>query len=64
MEVSRAHEGSHIPLPFDQWDLYILGPFPLATGKSIFSLVAFDYLLKWVEADLSAQIFFFCFGIP
>ena len=44
------------PLPFAQWGLDILGPFPWATGNRKFVLVAVDYFTKWVEAEALANI--------
>jgi hypothetical protein len=42
--------------PFCQWGVDILGPFPKATGKIQFVLVAVDYFTKWVEAKVLADI--------
>ncbi|XP_052185282.1 uncharacterized protein LOC127796919 [Diospyros lotus] len=44
------------PIPFAQWGLDILGPFPQATGQRKFLLVAMDYFTKWIEAEALATI--------
>ncbi|XP_052206772.1 uncharacterized protein LOC127811099 [Diospyros lotus] len=44
------------PLPFAQWGLDILGPFPMASAQRKFLLVATDYFTKWVEAEPLATI--------
>ncbi|XP_052206820.1 uncharacterized protein LOC127811152 [Diospyros lotus] len=44
------------PIPFAQWGLDILGPFPRATGQRKFLLVATDYFTKWIEAEALATI--------
>ena len=43
-------------LPFVQWRLDILGPFPRATGNRRFVLVSVDYFTKWAEAEALANI--------
>ncbi|XP_075478978.1 uncharacterized protein LOC142519843 [Primulina tabacum] len=42
--------------PFDQWDMDIVGPFPVARAQKKFLLVAVDYFSKWVEAEPIAKI--------
>ncbi|XP_043716321.1 uncharacterized protein LOC122664535 [Telopea speciosissima] len=44
------------PLPFGQWRMDILGPFPKASGGKQFAVVAVDYFTKWVEAEALATI--------
>ncbi|XP_073022575.1 uncharacterized protein [Primulina eburnea] len=44
------------PLPFAQWGMDLVGPFPLATGQRKFLIVAVDYFTKWVEAEALAKI--------
>ncbi|KAL0463137.1 UNVERIFIED_CONTAM: hypothetical protein Slati_0201300 [Sesamum latifolium] len=44
------------PCCFSQWDMDIVGPFPLASGQKKFLLVAIDYFTKWVEAEPLARI--------
>ena len=44
------------PLPFAQWGLDIIGPFPYATGNQRFVLVAVDYFTRWAEAKALANI--------
>lgn len=44
------------PLPFAQWGMDLVGPFPLATGQRKFLIVAVDYFTKWVEAEPLAKI--------
>ncbi|XP_077222140.1 uncharacterized protein LOC143855983 [Tasmannia lanceolata] len=44
------------PLPFAVWGMDILGPFPKASGRREFVVVAIDYFTKWVEAEPLAQI--------
>ncbi|XP_075499078.1 uncharacterized protein LOC142537448 [Primulina tabacum] len=44
------------PLPFVQWGMDIVGPFPIASGQRKFILVAVDYFTKWVEAEPLAKI--------
>jgi hypothetical protein len=36
--------------PFQKWGVDIVGPFPEATGRLEFLIVAVDYFSKWVEA--------------
>ena len=36
---------------FAQWELDILGPFPLGTSQMKFLVVGIDYFTKWVEAE-------------
>ena len=43
-------------IPFAQWGLDILGPFPQASGQRKFLLVAIDYFTKWIEAKALATI--------
>ncbi|XP_073120868.1 uncharacterized protein [Henckelia pumila] len=56
------------PLPFAQWRMDLVGPFPPATGQRKFLIVAVDYFTKWVEAEPLAKIserdFFTSFGNP
>ncbi|XP_025607708.1 uncharacterized protein [Arachis hypogaea] len=47
---------SDISWPFNQWDLDILGPFPMASGQVKFLIVGIDYFSKWVEAQPLAKI--------
>jgi len=44
------------PIPFAQWSLDILGPFPQVTGQRKFLLVATDYFTKWIEPEALATI--------
>ncbi|KAL0319898.1 UNVERIFIED_CONTAM: hypothetical protein Sradi_5251300 [Sesamum radiatum] len=44
------------PCHFFQWDMDIVGPFPLAPGERKFLLVVIDYFTKWVEAEPLARI--------
>ena len=44
------------PWPFAQLVLYIVGPFPKATGNKKYLLVGTDYFTKWVEAKPLANI--------
>ena len=44
------------PIPFAQWGIDILGPFPVATGQRKFLIVAVDYFTKWIEAEPLAKI--------
>ncbi|CAN1215297.1 Gag-Pol polyprotein [Linum perenne] len=44
------------PWPFARWGMDILGPFPEASGKRKFLIVAVDYFTKWVEAEAVASI--------
>ena len=37
------------PWPFTQWDLDILGPFPVGTRQMKFLVVGIDYFTKWVK---------------
>nr|GEV18669.1 hypothetical protein [Tanacetum cinerariifolium] len=38
------------PWPFYQWGIDIVEPFPEASGRVKFLVVAIDYFMKWVEA--------------
>ncbi|XP_071687771.1 uncharacterized protein [Rutidosis leptorrhynchoides] len=38
------------PLPFHNWAIDIVGPFPAGPGNVKFLIVAIDYFQKWVEA--------------
>ena len=44
------------PWPFAQWDLDILGPFPIGTKQMKFLVIGIDYFTKWVEAEPLASI--------
>ncbi|XP_012856960.1 PREDICTED: uncharacterized protein LOC105976225 [Erythranthe guttata] len=44
------------PIPFAQWGVDLVGPFPPATGGRKFLIVAVDYFTKWVEAEPLARI--------
>ena len=44
------------PWPFAQWDLVIMGPFPIGTRQMKFLVVGTDYFTKWVEAEALASI--------
>jgi hypothetical protein len=44
------------PWPFAQWELNIMGPFPVGTKQAKFLVVAIDYFTKWVEAKPLATI--------
>ncbi|XP_061373314.1 uncharacterized protein LOC133315664, partial [Gastrolobium bilobum] len=44
------------PWPFHKWGMDILGPFPKATGRIQWLIVAIDYFTKWVEAEAVATI--------
>ncbi|XP_050249261.1 uncharacterized protein LOC126696598 [Quercus robur] len=44
------------PWPFAQWELDILGPFPLGIRQMKFLVVGIDYFTKWVEAESLANI--------
>ncbi|KAL2235239.1 UNVERIFIED_CONTAM: Gag-Pol polyprotein [Sesamum indicum] len=45
-----------ITCPFDQWDIDILGPFPLARAQKKFVIVAVEYFSKWVEVEAVSKI--------
>ena len=38
----------HNPIPFAQWGLNLLGPFPVAPGGVKFFIVGMNYFTKWV----------------
>ncbi|OMO94607.1 Integrase, catalytic core [Corchorus olitorius] len=42
--------------PFTMWGVDNIGPFPEATGKRKYAIVACDYFTKWVEAEPMASI--------
>jgi len=42
--------------PFHTWGIDILGPFPLAITQMKYLVVAIEYFMKWIEAELVAQI--------
>ncbi|XP_043705449.1 uncharacterized protein LOC122655311 [Telopea speciosissima] len=44
------------PLPFVQWGMDILGPFPKASGGRQFVVVTMDCFTKWVESEALAVI--------
>uniref|UniRef100_A0A2N9EWL9 Integrase catalytic domain-containing protein n=1 Tax=Fagus sylvatica TaxID=28930 RepID=A0A2N9EWL9_FAGSY len=39
------------PWPFAQWELDIMGPFPIGRKQMKFLVVGIDYFTKWVEAE-------------
>ena len=43
-------------IPFAQWGLDLLGPYPVALGGVKFLIVGGDYFTKWVEAEPLATI--------
>ncbi|XP_021760669.1 uncharacterized protein LOC110725510 [Chenopodium quinoa] len=47
------------PIPFTQWGMDIVGPFPSATRGRRFFIVGVDYFTKWIEADPVANIIAF-----
>ena len=51
----RAHPNDG-PWPFAQWELDIMGPFPIAMRQLKFLIVGIDYFIKWVEAKALATI--------
>ncbi|XP_021752564.1 uncharacterized protein LOC110718070 [Chenopodium quinoa] len=44
------------PLPFAQWGLDILGPFPDAPYQNRWLIVGIDYFSKWIEAEAASNI--------
>ena len=44
------------PWPFTQWELNIMGPFPIAIRQLKFLVIGIDYFTKWVEAKALATI--------
>ena len=44
------------PWPFSQWELDIIGPFPIVMRQLKFLIVDIDYFTKWVEAEAQATI--------
>ncbi|XP_021862633.1 uncharacterized protein [Spinacia oleracea] len=44
------------PIPFAQWGMDIVGPFPMAAGGRKFLKVAVDYFTKWIEVEPVAKI--------
>ncbi|XP_021748050.1 uncharacterized protein LOC110713912 [Chenopodium quinoa] len=44
------------PLPFAQWGLDILGPFPDAPHLKRWLIVGIDYFSKWIKAEAAANI--------
>jgi len=58
-DVKRAPTKLHsltAPWPFAQWDMDIVGPFPIGRAQKKFILVVVDYFTKWVEAEALANI--------
>lgn len=53
-----AHELRSLstPIPFYQWGLDIIGPFPKVVGGNEFLFVAVDYFTKWAEAKATTMI--------
>lgn len=44
------------PLPFGQWGLDILGPFPEAPYQKKWLIVGINYFSKWIEAEAASNI--------
>ncbi|XP_021771681.1 uncharacterized protein LOC110735803 [Chenopodium quinoa] len=44
------------PLPFAQWGLDILGPFPEAPYQKKWLIIGIDYFSKWIEAEAASNI--------
>ncbi|RDX73692.1 hypothetical protein CR513_46659, partial [Mucuna pruriens] len=44
------------PWPFHKWDIDMLGPFPMATGKVKYLIIVVDYFKKWIEVESIATI--------
>ena len=44
------------PWSFAQWELDIMGPFPIAMRQLKFLIVGIDYFTKWVEVEVLATI--------
>ena len=53
IRIPHSNSGS---LPFAQWGLDILGPFPMGTRQMKFLVVGIDYFTKWVEVEPLAKI--------
>ncbi|CAN1318888.1 Pol polyprotein (Fragment) [Linum perenne] len=51
---ATALQANVSPWPFAKLGMDILGPFPEASGKRKFLIVAVDYFTKWVEAEAEA----------
>ncbi|XP_073137334.1 uncharacterized protein [Henckelia pumila] len=54
IELAKHSPGKS--LPFAQWGMDLVGPFPPATGQIKFLIVDVDYFTKWVEAEPLAKI--------
>nr|KYP52748.1 hypothetical protein KK1_025283 [Cajanus cajan] len=54
--TTRNFSPDDVVMPFSQWGMDILGPFPPAKGQLKFLLVAIDYFTKWIEACPLAKI--------
>ncbi|CAL1413287.1 unnamed protein product [Linum trigynum] len=53
---ATAMQGNVSPWPFAQWGMDLVGPFPKASGKRKYLIVAVDYFTKWIEAEPLATI--------
>nr|XP_025632476.1 uncharacterized protein LOC112727076 [Arachis hypogaea] len=42
--------------PFSQWEIDLLGPFPVGPGQVKYIIMAIDYYTKWVKAEPLASI--------
>ena len=58
IHVAPAKELSTImsPWPFSKWGINLLGPFPHIAGQVKYLIVAIDYFMKWIEAELLSSI--------
>ena len=42
--------------PFDQWGIYLLGSFLTTLGQLKYLVIAIEYFIKWIKAELLAII--------
>ncbi|XP_056696908.1 uncharacterized protein [Spinacia oleracea] len=55
-QPAQALQSTLYPLPFAQWGLDIIGPFPSATNQKKWLIVGVDYFSKWIEAEAVSSI--------
>ncbi|XP_056689717.1 uncharacterized protein [Spinacia oleracea] len=55
-QPAQTLQATLYPLPFAQWGLDIIGPFPSAVNQKKWLIVGVDYFSKWIQAEAVSSI--------